>query len=62
MDIATAQLVSTATVLLLHAPDSSMEIISLYVFSADLGASLHSTDFVYPKVQIQNSSSVYRMS
>jgi len=48
MDIATAQPVTTATVLL-HAPDSSMEIISLLVLSVDLVASLHSTAFVYPK-------------
>jgi hypothetical protein len=49
MDIATTQLVSTATVLLLLTPDSSMEIISLCVPSVDLVASLHCTDFVYPK-------------
>jgi hypothetical protein len=36
MGIATAQLVTTATVLLLHAPDSSMEIISLHVLQLTL--------------------------
>jgi hypothetical protein len=49
MDIATGQLVTTTNVLLLHAPDSSMEIIPLCVLSVDLVASLPSTDFVYPK-------------
>ena len=62
MNIATAELVTTATVLLLHAPDSSMEIISLCVLSVDLVASLHSTDFVYPKAQIRISSRVCIMS
>lgn len=49
LDITTAQLVTTETILVLHAPDSSVEIISLCVLSVDLVASMHSTYFVYPK-------------
>jgi hypothetical protein len=43
MDITTAQLVTTETILVLHAPASSVEIISLCVLSVDLVASMHST-------------------
>jgi hypothetical protein len=59
MDVATAELATTVTVLILHAPDSSMEIICFCVLAVDLVASLHSIDFVYPKAL--NTEFVMRM-
>jgi hypothetical protein len=61
MDAATDQPVTTATVLVLYAPDNRMEMISFCMLPVVLVASMHATDFLHPMTQIGDLLGICRM-